>query len=224
MALQLRDYLITGRTFEEYMAFFNLNPNTLRGKKVLDCPSGVSSFIADAKALNIDAHGCDIIYAHDASAIIKRAYDSIELIYQDVTWMADHNFDFYGSIANHKKHRQRALRGFENDFNTRHYLYQTLPQLSYGDKAFDLLLSSHLLFVYDDRLSLEFHLQSIREMLRVAKEVRIFPLIDFKNSRKNEADNFSPFVNTILKTFKAKVVPVDFEFQPRGGAMMILEG
>ena len=223
MALQLRDYLITGRTFEEYMAFFDLDFKTLRGKKVLDCPSGVSSFVANARALDIDAHGCDIIYNYDTASIIKRAEDSIELIYQDVAWMANHNFDFYGSITKHRAHRENALEGFCKHFNDTHYTFQTLPKLSYGDKEFDLLLSSHLLFVYDERLNLEFHLQSIHEMLRVTKEIRIFPLIDFKNSRQHHNDNFSPFVNTVLKTFNAKIVPVAFEFQPRGNAMMVIK-
>ncbi len=40
MALQLEDFLITGRTFDEYAAFFDLDIGRLKGKKVLDCPGG----------------------------------------------------------------------------------------------------------------------------------------------------------------------------------------
>jgi hypothetical protein len=76
-------------------------------------------------------------------------------------------------------------------------------------------VSSHLLFVYDDRLDFNFHKDSIVEMLRVAREVRIFPLVDFKNSRVDEAENFSPFVYKILKEFQCEIVKTDFEFQPR---------
>lgn len=222
MALELRDYLITGRTFNEYMAFFNLEIHALRGKKILDCPSGVSSFVAEAAAKGIDAHGCDLIYQYDSDSIIRRGYDSIELIYQDTAWMKGHNFDFYGSLEGHRHHRQSALMHFSSHYNTEHYMYQTLPKLYYADKTFDLLLSSHLLFVYDDRLDLEFHIRSVQEMLRVAKEVRLFPLIDFKNSRQEQPNNFSPFVAALLDTFNAKIVPVAFEFQPRGGAMMVI--
>ena len=68
-------------------------------------------------------------------------------------------------------------------------------------------------------LDYEFHKNSILELLRVSKEVRIFPLVDFKNSRVDEEKNFSPFLYQILdelsKDFKCQIVKVDFEFQPR---------
>lgn len=222
MTLHLEDFLITGRTFEEYCAFFNLDIHALQGKKVLDCPSGVSSFVAKANAHNIHAQGCDLIYQFDSADIQRQARDSIEKIYKDTSWMHDHNWSFYGSLEGHKHHRQQALESFINAYDPSLYRYEQLPLLSYDDNSFDLLLSSHLLFVYDDRLDLTFHLESIAQMLRVAKEVRIFPLIDFKNSRKDKRDNLSPFVKTVLQKFNAHLSPVNFEFQPGGGTMMTI--
>lgn len=40
MSLQLDDFLITGRTFEEYAAFFDLDAETMKDRRILDCPSG----------------------------------------------------------------------------------------------------------------------------------------------------------------------------------------
>jgi hypothetical protein len=68
MSLQLDDFLITGRTFEEYAAFFDLNTETMKNMRVLDCPSGASSFIAEAKRRGIAA-GCDILYCYDRDAL-----------------------------------------------------------------------------------------------------------------------------------------------------------
>lgn len=223
MALHLEDFLITGRTFEEYLDFFNLSIETLENKKILDCPSGVSSFIATAHQHGIEAYGCDIIYQFDPEAIVKQAELSIQKIYEDVTWMEGFNFSFYGSVDKHKEFRTQALNHFVEDINKPYYSYETLPSLSYEDDAFDLLLSSHLLFVYDDRMSLEFHIQSIQEMLRVAKEVRIFPLVDFKNSHHKEEKNFSPLVYEVLKHFSAEIILVDFEFQPGANAMLCIQ-
>ena len=62
MSLQLDNILITGRVYEEYIAFFDLDIKELRGKKVLDCPSGVSSFVANAKDAGVEAIGTDILY------------------------------------------------------------------------------------------------------------------------------------------------------------------
>jgi hypothetical protein len=220
MALQLEDFLITGRTFGEYAAFFDLDIGALKGKKVLDCPGGVSGFVAEVVRRGVDAHGCDLLYAYDLPALTEQACRSIDKIYGDVSWMAGHDLSFYGSVEGHRAFRTAALREFAGDYPSPRYRCEELPQLSYGDGSFDLLLSSHLLFAYDDRLGPEFHIASIREMLRVAKEVRIFPLVDFRNSRVDEEANYSPLVAEVQKHFDAEIVEVGFEFQPRAGAMM----
>jgi len=223
MSLELENILITGRTFEEYEAFFNLNIEELKDKKVLDCPSGASSFVAEAKKYRIDAKGTDILYRFNSDEIEKQGLKSIDKIYEDISWMDSFNFDFYKSIQNHKKHRVEALKKFCEDYNSNDYSYNELPNLDFKDNEFDLLLSSHLLFVYDDRFDYEFHKESILEMLRVSKEVRIFSLVDFKNSRVDEKENLSPYLYRVieeLKEYRCEIQKVDFEFQPRAGYML----
>lgn len=220
MSLQLDDFLITGRTFEEYVTFFDLNVETMKDMRVLDCPSGASSFIAEAKRRGIAAQGCDILYCYDHNALRLQGEKSIEKIYADTSWMADNNFDFYHSIEKHKEHRTGALEAFYADYNTTDYWFAELPKLPYRDDSFDLVLSSHLLFVYDDRLNEAFHETSITEMLRIGKEVRIFPLVDYKNSRVYELDNLSPFVYRISEKFGGEIVKVGFEFQKNAGYML----
>ena len=48
--------------------------------------------------------------------------------------------------------------------------------MSFPDKSFDLAVCSHVLFLYTEHLSEAFHRSAIRELCRVACEVRIFPL------------------------------------------------
>ncbi len=223
MSLQLDDILVTGRTFEEYMAFFGLDIGMLRGKRVLDCPGGASSFGAMARANGIEAASTDIIYRFNIEDICKNGEETIAKIYEDTSWMEGCNFDFYHSIDGHRGYRERALREFCTDYDPEHYHCNTLPSLAYDDDSFDILLSSHLLFVYDDRFDYEFHKASVLEMLRVAREVCIFPLVDYKNSRENEAENFSPHLYRLmndLEGYECKVVKVGFEFQPGAGYML----
>lgn len=223
MSLQLKDILITGRTFEEYKAFFSLDLEMLKGKKVLDCPSGVSSFVEQAKEYGIDAKATDMLYQFKIDDIKKQALKSVDKIYEDISWMNGFNFNFYGSIENHKKYRVEALLKFCEDYNTKEYGYNELPTLNYKDNEFDLVLSSHLLFVYDDRFDYKFHKNSILEMLRVSKELRVFSLVDFKNSRLENQKNFSPYVYKLieeLKEYNCEIKKVDFEFQPRAGYML----
>ena len=136
------------------------------------------------------------------------------------------NFDFYGDIGQHKEHRLSALDGFEKSYTKEQYFNFTLPTLGLEDNSFDLILSSHLLFVYDDRFSYEFHLNAIKEMLRVARKVQLFPLINFQNEHLEKEKNFSPYVYKILEDlsdFDIEIQKVDFEFQPRGNYQMIIK-
>lgn len=225
MSLQLYDFLITGRTFEEYVAFFDLDVTSMKNMKVLDCPSGASSFIAEAKKRGISAQGCDILYRYNADELRLQGEKSIEKIYADTSWMADNNFAFYHSIKRHKEHRISALEAFctdynHTDYNHTDYKYTELPKLPYADDSFDLVLSSHLLFVYDDRLDAAFHEASIAEMLRIGSEVRIFPLVDYKNSRAEEPKNLSPFAYRIAEKFGAEICKVGFEFQKNANYIM----
>ena len=218
MTLNLENIAITGRTFEEYSSFFDLKLEDLKDKKVLDCPSGASSFVSTLKQNDIDVIGVDLLYEFDIESIETQGYKIIEKIYQDTSWMDVYKMDFYKSKENHRNHRENALKAFVGVFNNKDYIFAKLPNLPFENEYFDLALSSHLLFVYDNMLDYEFHKNSILEMLRVSKEVRIFPLVDFKNSKVLEEKNFSPFLYKILeelKDFKCEIVKVDFEFQPK---------
>ncbi len=68
---------------------------------------------------------------------------------------------------------------------------------------------------------MDFHIQSIAEMLRVAKEVRIFPLLDFNAIQ-------SPYVEIIMniyskKGYSVKQLKVDYEFQKGGNKMLVIK-
>lgn len=98
------------------------------------------------------------------------------------------------------------------------YLPQSLPNLDFPDNQFDLCLCSHFLFLYSKARSRNFHLDSIKELLRVATEVRIFPLLQLDCQP-------SPYVESVLQEcarlgFQAQILPVDYEFQKDGNQML----
>src|SRR5659263_343803 len=118
--------------------------------------------------------------------------------------------------------RMSAMAKFLEDFPAgmiqKRYIPDALPSLPFGDKEFDLALCSHLLFLYTDNLSLEFHLRSLEELCRVSNEVRIFPLLDINANRSLYVDHVIDF----LKTGKRNVteVKVPYEFQKGGNTML----
>jgi len=93
-----------------------------------------------------------------------------------------------------------------------------LPNLPFENKQFDLALSSHFLFLYTDNLSLEFHIEAIDEMLRVAREVRIFPLLDLNGVRSLYVDEVINKYSEI--GYSVNEVIVDYEFQKGGNTML----
>lgn len=119
--------------------------------------------------------------------------------------------------------RNKALEIFADDFTNGfkegRYRYAELPHLPFPDKFFSLVLSSNFLFLYGDRLDLDFHKTCIKELIRVSSgEVRIFPLVglDFKPY---------PYLDDILSSLdsngiKVEIVEVPFEFQKEANQMI----
>ena len=100
------------------------------------------------------------------------------------------------------------------------YLSASLPRLPIPDAHFDLVVSSHLLFTYDDRFHLGFHLEAIRELLRVSHELRVFPLLGMQHRR-------SVFVPDVLDSLHAgggrdRDPEGGYEFQRGGNELLII--
>ncbi|EQD40203.1 hypothetical protein B1A_16539, partial [mine drainage metagenome] len=112
----------------------------------------------------------------------------------------------------------RFLEDYDGGLGEGRYVESSLPDLPFGDQEFGLALCSHYLFLYSPHLSGEFHLRSIRELCRVAREVRIFPLLELGTvpSRYLEA-----VVDTLSEEgYRVSEETVPYEFQRGGNKMM----
>lgn len=121
--------------------------------------------------------------------------------------------------------RTKALEVFANDFpngfKEGRYRYAALPHLSFPDKSFHLVLSSNFLFLYGDRLDLDFHETCIKELLRVCSgEVRIFPLVGLDAKPYPYLDKILSFLDS--DDIKMEIVKVPFEFQKGANEMLRL--
>ena len=123
-----------------------------------------------------------------------------------------------------KARRIEALEKFLQDYQlgkqAGRYQYQELPNLDFVDCSFDLALCSHFLFLYSEQLDQDFHLAAIQEMLRVSKEVRIFPLLTLMQETSPYLDNaIATFSNLGYSTFVAKI---PYELQPGANKMLVI--
>ncbi len=216
MSLDLDNVIFIGRTYDEYIDMFNLE--NLDNKKVLDFPAGACSFSAKN-----NSYAADILYDQSYENLEIVGKKSINLIYKNIDWINNTcTLSYYGDIFEHRREREEALSGFLKDYNKQRYSKQTLPNSTFKDKEFDLLLSAHFLFTYDDRFDYEFHKKSVFEMLRISKELRIFPLVDMNNSNLDKSRNFSPYLYRLLEELEdsgyiCKIEKSNYEFQLDAG-------
>jgi len=181
-----------GRNFDEYSQMFNLDLNQLQGKKVLDCPSGPASFVAQAHKAGISVTGCDPQYGHNLDDLLKIIESDLEACFKQQS-QSEHLLDRNGGqdTQAYKQTRMNTFREFAADYSEGkkqgRYIQASLPNLPFPDQSFDLVLSSNLLFLYADietggsltggHLDYEFHKAAILELFRVASQaVRIYPL------------------------------------------------
>jgi len=215
-----------GRSFDEYVNMFNLTEHDLT-RKILGCGDGPASFNKIMRERGNTMISIDPIYQFSAAQIQER----IDVTYQKVMEQTRQNAEKFlwttiPSVDELGRVRMNAMQEFLADYDAGiaegRYRFEELPSLLFADGAFDLALCSHFLFLYSDNLSEEFHRSAIAEMLRVAREVRIFPLLDLNA-------NISRYVEPMIAHFSAngyqvEILDVDYEFQRGGNQMMKLQG
>ncbi|MCA0146601.1 methyltransferase domain-containing protein [Blastococcus sp. LR1] len=216
------DYLVSARSFDEYRAMFALSDEDVAGR-VLDCPGGASSFTAAACALGARAVAVDPVYVTPAERLEERL--SAELARGQAWAVANADrylWDFFGDPAGHARHRADAAALFAADrrAHPERYVAATLPALPFADRSVDLVLSSHLLLTYADRLDAGFHVAALREMARVSRAgVRIYPLVDQAGRAMPEL--VAHLVDRLGDDgLRARVRPVAYEFQRGAGTML----
>ncbi len=222
MTIKLDKVVPWGRNLDEYISMFDLTSEE-KNLTILDCAAGPSSFNYEMTLQGYNVISCDPIYQFTADEIYQR----IQLVYQNIIDQLKENYDTFvwenfQSPENLGKVRMAAMEKFLQDFpngaEQKRYLTAELPKLPFEDNKFDLALCSHLLFLYSEQFSAEFHLESILEMCRVATQVRIFPLLKLSGE-------ISPLVMPIIeklstKGYRVEIRQVDYEFQ-KGGNQMI---
>jgi hypothetical protein len=220
-ATDIGDFLISARSFDEYRAMFALTDADLSGR-VLDCPGGGASFTAAARARGTAAFAVDPVYASPPRELVARLDTELARGSAWATANAErYVWDHYGDPAAHARIRAGSAAVFARDLVERpgHHVAAALPHLPFADGAVDLVLSSHLLFTYADRLDAAFHVAALREMARVGTEVRVYPLVD--QAGRALPDLLAAVVAELDEAgVQAAVQGVPYEFQ-RGARSML---
>ncbi len=223
MPVKYENVVPWGRNFNEYVKMFSLSMDDLN-KKIIGCGDGPASFNYEASLKGCKIISVDPVYEFGKEEIEKRIEETYDIVMEQTIknskkfiWKEFKNFEELG------KTRMDAMKLFLNDYDKgkqeKRYIIGELPKLDFEDNKFDIALCSHFLFLYSDNLNLEFHIEAIKEMLRIAKEVRIFPIID---TNLNISKHYYKVVEYFGKNYKIKEMSVNYEFQKGGNKMIVI--
>lgn len=223
--MQLDNVVPFGRGYDEYVRMFALSEADLRGR-ILACADGPAAFNAGMHARGRRVVSVDPIYEFSAGELRGRIDATFETVIEQArTHREQYVWDTVGSVEELARVRMAAMEAFLADFETGRcegrYLPHGLPMLPFADGEFDLALCSHFLFLYTEQITCEFHGAAIREMCRVAGEVRVFPLLDLESRPSRYVEPVCAELRA--EGYECEVRQVPYEFQ-RGGNQMLRVG
>lgn len=215
-----------GRSFDEYRRMFALSELDLQSR-ILGCADGPAGFNAEASWRGAAVVSCDPLYGADTRQIRQRIEATFDEMLDQTRRNADEFvWDTITSVHELAVLRTSAMETFLADYDegriAGRYVEGELPALPFPDQSFDLALCSHFLFLYSDQLGEAFHLDAVHELRRVAREVRIFPLLALGRRP-------SPYVETIVASVgisggDVSIEAVPYEFVRGGNQMMRIRG
>ena len=228
MGFKLDHIVPWGRSFDEYVAMFALSETDLQGR-ILGCGDGPASFNAvltrqggPGRVLSVDP-----LYRFSPEEIRKRISATCADVLEQ-TRKNQHEFVWttIESVAELGRIRMAAMEEFLADYprggEQGRYMAGELPRLPIDARQFDLAVCSHLLFLYSEQLSENFHLAAIRELCRVAHEVRVFPLLELGAGISRHLQRIIHRLTAM--DYLVSIVPVCYEFQRGGNQMMKVVG
>jgi hypothetical protein len=229
--LELERVAFYGRTLSEYLLFFNLSLDDLKKyDRIIDCPSGASSFISEVNGLfngpNKRLVVCDPLFDKNLEYLKQKGMDDVSYVIEKVqSAFLHYNWNFYKTIENLKAQRTLALTKFLSDYiqgqKEKRYLKASLPCLPFEDGSFDLVLSGHFLFTYANKFDFEFHKKSVLDLYRISSgEVRIYPIQQRSSQTYSELNKLLSLLKEHNITYRILKVP--FEFQKGSNKMLCL--
>jgi hypothetical protein len=224
--LKLENIVPWGRNFEEYQNMFQISKEDLKFK-ILGCGDGPSSFNFEATKQNVNITSIDPIYQFTKDEIQRRINETSSVVNEqlkqnknDFIWKSIKNVDELINIR--LTAMNNFIKDYENGKKEKRYIHNELPKLSFKNDSFDLVLSSHFLFLYSEHFDLQFHIDSILEMCRVSKkEVKIFPLLDLKNQKSEYLEQILDILKD--KGFETKIIKTNYEFQKGANKLLSIK-
>ncbi|MAZ39550.1 MAG: hypothetical protein CMF49_05460 [Legionellales bacterium] len=211
-----------GHSFKNYLLMFDLQDNELQ-EPILDVAAGASSFNAEMHGRGYYVVSADPLYAlsmPDLKLKIDRMGQTLR------QWIEQHKAQFLlrdkaafeDLIAKQKAMANIFIQDFQEGVYAKRYVADPLPNLSFSHAQYALALCANFLFDGPYAKDMDFQLKAILEMCRVAREVRIFPLLDDSGE---VSQHVAPLMAVLQsKNYGVEIREVPFHLQKNGNAML----
>lgn len=194
-------------------------------KKIAGFGDGPASFNCEASRKGCSVTSFDPVYQFTAAELRQRIDQTrTEVMGQMAENRKNYLWTEIPSLEALEERRMSAMELFLSDFERGkaegRYVPHALPgPLPLPDDAFDLGLSSHFLLMYT-ALGYEFHIKAISEMLRLCREVRIFPLLDLDGQTSSLTGQV---MGHFQAHYKVEIKPTPYEFQRGGNRLLTIK-
>jgi hypothetical protein len=222
MAFSLNEVVPWGRNLAEYCAMFDLSPAD-RQLSILGCGDGPASFNIEGTTQGMRIVSVDPLYQFRAGDIRERIDATAREVAAQMRANRDHYvWSHFADVDDLIAARLAAMEQFIADYETGiaqgRYVTGSASELPFHDDCYDLALCSHLLFLYSEQHNLAFHLQALRELTRVAEEVRVFPLLELGGTESRHLKAVMMALPRMGLCVEKVLVPYEFQ---RGGNQML---
>ena len=213
-----------GRSLSEYKEMFLLSRDDL-GKRILGCGDGPASFNAELTQSGGNVVSIDPLFQFNANQIRLRIDEVYPQVISQVSKnKGDYVWSKFSDVDALGKARMDAMRIFLSDYevanDTGRYLNASLPELPFDDGEFELALCSHYLFLYSEHVNQAQHILSMKELCRVAQEVRVYPLLSIHTNQ--ESIHLHPvMVELNARGIDVSLIEVVYEFQKGATKMLV---
>lgn len=216
-----------GNTLSDYQSMFDLRDTEISHcKKILEYGGGLSSFNAEMALNKRSVFSCDPLFKKDVASLSEMLLKEMTHLKEELQKHSERYVfnakDLMHFVECKKIAAEQCLKDFAERRELGNYSAQDLPKLAFDDYFFDLALVPYTIF-QDPKMSQNSKivpgiLKNLLELCRVAKEVRIYPLVD-------ETDRVSLYLGNVMLELQRQAIgvevrAVDYEFQKGANAML----
>jgi hypothetical protein len=206
--------------FSDYQQMYDLSEADL-SKSLLDFSAGIASFNVEAMQRGCSVMSVDMNYglSQEQMRLFAEQFlrDTTMCLNEKPGRLQDSSLGNIQHVAQRwRETEKRFIQDYTKDTQKKRYQAMQLPRLPYATHQFDIALCTD--FIFHHSLSSNEVQVVVRELGRVASEVRIFPLLD---ANGKTSDALGPLMLLLQKNnYGVEVRQVPYQTLKGGNAML----